>query len=75
MSASDDLQRLGWEAFQNKLPELLETDPEKWVAFHGEAQVAISDTKDGLYQVLNDAETPLDEVVVRRVQLLSRPPR
>lgn len=68
-----DLQRLGWDAFRERLPRLLETDAGRWVAFHGQTLLALADTKREVYEHLTPAGVPLKEVIVCHVGPLPPP--
>ena len=61
------VQRVGWETFRRELPRLLQEHPGKWVAFHGERQVALDASEQEVYQQLKRDGCPLEEVVVRRI--------
>ncbi|MBI1927118.1 hypothetical protein HYR99_23110 [Candidatus Poribacteria bacterium] len=65
-----NVQRVGWETFRRELPRLLQEHPGKWIAFHGEGQVALAASKREVYQQLKRDGCPLEEVVVRRIELL-----
>jgi hypothetical protein len=68
-----EVQRMGWDTFRRELPQLLQDHPGKWVAFHGERQVALHASENEVYEQLKQVGCPLEEVVVRRVEPLGPP--
>ncbi len=68
-----NMQDLGWTAFQSHLPRLLREASGKWVAFHGDRQAALGNSKQEVYERLLQMKCPLEEVVVRRIKPLGPP--
>jgi hypothetical protein len=68
-----NVQEAGWTTFRHELPRLLNEAPGKWVAFHGERQVALEASKLEVYRQLEQAGCPLEEVIVRRIEPLGPP--
>ncbi|MEN9328099.1 MAG: hypothetical protein RI947_907 [Candidatus Parcubacteria bacterium] len=68
-----EIQRLGWETFKQKLLQLLATNPREWVAFHGETQAALHESKQEVYRLLQEQGIPLTEVVVTKIEPLGPP--
>ena len=69
MSAST-MQYVSWKAYRRELPQLLQLVPGKWVAFHGERQVALGSSKREVYEQLEQTGCPLQEVIVRCIEPL-----
>jgi len=72
-SSETDVQRVSWVTFCRELPRLLQHAPGKWVAFYGEQQVVLGDSKQEVYEQLKQFRCPLEEVIVRRIEPLGPP--
>lgn len=71
--AAVKVQRQGWETFCRELSQLLAHHSGQWVAFWGERQVALSTSKQEVYEQLLQVGCPLEEVIVRRIEPLGPP--
>jgi hypothetical protein len=65
---ANDLMTAAAEQFKQDLPDLLRTNPDKWVAYCGEEQLGFASSKSELLQQCLEKGYHYAELYVRKIQ-------